>query len=84
MEYKEIESIQRQHHNDIQHQMKVELLETEQQYKLLSMLNPKVGIDGNAFYVLYGENLQDGIAGFGDTPHKAVEDFNINWNKSLK
>jgi hypothetical protein len=31
--------------------------------------------DGNAFFVLYGKDLQDGIAGFGATPEAAIYDF---------
>ena len=80
----EIESNQRQHHNEIQFQMKLELLETEQQFKIVSMINPKFGLDGNQFYFLYGDNLQEGVAGFGETPMKALLDFNTNWNTSLK
>ena len=80
MEFEAIESSQRQHHNEINHQMNVELLETEQQYKRFAMLKPKVYKDGNKWCVLYGENIQDGVAGFGDTPHKAVIDWEVNWN----
>lgn len=32
--------------------------------------------DGNQFCFLYGENLQTGIAGFGDTVYLAMLDFN--------
>ena len=60
--------------------MSVELLETEQQYKRFAMLKPKVYKDGNKWCVLYGENIQDGVAGFGDTPHEAVIDWEVNWN----
>lgn len=31
--------------------------------------------DGNQWCVLLGEDLQSGIAGFGDTPAKAMTDF---------
>lgn len=31
--------------------------------------------DGNQWCFLYGENLQDGIAGFGDTIFEAAWDF---------
>lgn len=80
MEFEAIESSQRQHHNEMQQQMKIELLETEQQYKRFAMLRPKVYKDGNKWCVLYGENTQDGVAGFGDTPHEAVIDWEANWN----
>lgn len=31
--------------------------------------------DGNAWCVLLGQNLQEGICGFGDTPHEAIMAF---------
>lgn len=31
--------------------------------------------DGNQWCFLWGENLQEGVAGFGDTPHKAMLAF---------
>lgn len=36
--------------------------------------------DGNQWCVLYGENLQEGIAGFGDTPEKSMVSFDMAWN----
>lgn len=36
--------------------------------------------DGDQWSVLYGENLQDGVCGFGDTPAKAMADFDYNWH----
>jgi hypothetical protein len=44
---------------------------------------PKLSIDGNKWYALYGENLQDGVAGFGDSPMLAMCDFDDNWQKKL-
>jgi len=38
--------------------------------------------DGNQWCVLYGDNLQDGVAGFGDSPALAVLDFNNAWHRS--
>lgn len=48
------------------------------------MLKPKVSIDGNQWCVLYGENLQDGIAGFGDTLYLAILDFNKSFSTPIK
>ena len=45
---------------------------------------PKLSIDGNMWCALYGENLQDGVAGFGTSPDKAMRDFDTNWYKDLK
>ena len=43
------------------------------------LLKPRVFIDGNKWCALYGENLQDGVAGFGDSPELAAQDFDRNW-----
>lgn len=44
----------------------------------------QISIDGNKWCVLYGENLQDGVAGFGDSPGLAMWDFDKNWVTKLK
>lgn len=31
---------------------------------------------------LYGENIQEGVAGFGDSPRAACDDFDRRWNWS--
>lgn len=43
------------------------------------LYKPNIYIDGDLWCALYGENLQDGVAGFGETPEKAMIDFDINW-----
>ena len=43
--------------------------------QIIEKLNPKFSKDGNQFCFLYGENLQEGIAGFGSTVFEAVNDF---------
>ena len=55
-----------------------------EEMQLFSMLKPKLFIDGDQWCCMYGENLQDGISGFGDTPKKAVSDWNKQWNKPLR
>jgi hypothetical protein len=35
--------------------------------------------DGNMWCWLLGENLQSGVAGFGETPYLAALDFNKNF-----
>lgn len=47
------------------------------------MLKPRLSIDGDQWCALHGENLQDGIAGFGDSPDKAYLDFDKNWTMKL-
>ena len=32
---------------------------------------------------LYGDNLQDRVAGFGESPELAYQDFDRNWIKKL-
>lgn len=43
------------------------------------LLKPYITKDGDKWCVLYGENLQDGVAGFGDTPELAARDFDSAW-----
>lgn len=51
-----------------------------QELRLPSVIyKPKLYIDGTKWCALYGDNLQDGVAGFGDTPEEAMQDFNNNW-----
>lgn len=42
-------------------------------------LRPSISVDGDRWCVLYGENLQCGVAGFGDTPELAAWDFDKQW-----
>lgn len=55
----------------------------QQEFNIFSMLNPKIYIDGNQWCVLYGESIQEGVCGFGDSPHQAVIDFNKSWYEKL-
>jgi hypothetical protein len=45
---------------------------------------PKIFLDGNKWCVLYGANLQEGVAGFGDSPELAMVDFDRNWFNMLQ
>lgn len=47
------------------------------------LLQPRLFIDGNKWCALYGDNLQDGVAGFGDSPRAASYKFDEEWAKSL-
>ena len=42
---------------------------------------PKITKDGNMYCCLFGDNLQDGIAGFGKTPEKACSEFDRVWRE---
>lgn len=48
------------------------------------LLRPRISIDGNQWCALYGENLQDGVAGFGDSPELAAWDFDKAWCEKIK
>jgi hypothetical protein len=43
------------------------------------LLRPRLFPDGNQWCALYGENLQEGVCAFGDTPEKAARQFDIEW-----
>ena len=47
------------------------------------LFRPTLSIDGNQWCALYGESLQCGVAGFGDSPANAMWDFDRNWNAKL-
>ena len=47
------------------------------------LYRPKLAIDGNQWCALYGENLQDGVVGFGDSPYEAMEAFDKAWFEKL-
>lgn len=48
-----------------------------------AMYRPSLSIDGDKWCALYGENLQDGVAGFGDSPAEAMQNFNKAWRQKL-
>lgn len=48
-----------------------------------TIYRPSLSIDGNKWCALYGENLQDGIVGFGDSPADAMWDFDRAWTAKL-
>ncbi len=52
-----------------------------EEYNLFATIKPKLYKDGNQWCCLYGEDLQVGIAGFGDTPWFAIMDWNKGWRK---
>lgn len=43
------------------------------------LMRPRVFPDGSAWCCLRGENLQEGVAGFGDTPAAACAAFDTAW-----
>lgn len=49
------------------------------------LMRPRVFMENlTTWCCLYGENLQDGVAGFGSCPREACADFDRHWNWSKK
>ena len=46
-------------------------------------MRPSLTIDGNQWCALYGKNLMEGVAGFGDSPAEAMIDFDRQWFTKL-
>ena len=59
--------------------VKSQTAQERRDFNIFAMLKPSIQKDGNQWCVLYGEDLQVGIAGFGDSPHLAILDFNAQW-----
>ena len=47
------------------------------------LYRPSLTVDGNQWCAIYGENLQDGVAGFGNSPADAMWDFDRNWVRGI-
>lgn len=47
------------------------------------LYRPTLSVDGDKWCALYGDNLQDGVAGFGDSPVRAMMNFDQNWLAKL-
>jgi hypothetical protein len=48
-----------------------------------NLYRPRLSIDGNQWCALYGEDLQNGVAGFGKSPALAYADFDKAWAEKL-
>ena len=46
------------------------------------LLRPRMFPDGDQWCALYGDDLQSGVAGFGDTPDSAARAFDDAWRNS--
>lgn len=47
------------------------------------LYRPRLMADGTKWCALYGDNLQEGVAGFGDTPAEAMHEFDNAWSSQL-
>lgn len=79
----EAESNQRQHNETLRQQELIQAAYDTQTMTPAAILKPRIFIDGNKWCVLWGENIQDGVCGFGDSPRKALMDFNASFDKKL-
>jgi hypothetical protein len=43
------------------------------------LMRPTLMADGSMWCALYGPDLQVGVAGFGETPQQAMEEFDKAW-----
>jgi len=48
-----------------------------------AIYRPSLGRDGNKWSALYGDNIMEGVVGYGDSPAEAMADFNANWIKKI-
>jgi len=83
-ELDQIESSQRQFLDHKEHQNKMDNIIQEGEMLNFVLLKPKISIDGDQYCLLYGDDLQCGIAGFGDTIYKAIIDFNLQFHQPIK
>jgi len=47
------------------------------------LMRPKISQDGDMWIALYGENLQEGVAGCGKSPYEAMIKFDAAWHKRI-
>lgn len=66
----------------VQNVEEARIIETAEM-NLVIIFGAKLSIDGNQYCWLHGDNLQDGIAGFGKSPYLAALDFDKNFHKEL-
>ena len=43
------------------------------------LFRPRIYVDGDKWCALYGDDLQSGVAGFGDSPAEAMANFDAHW-----
>jgi hypothetical protein len=44
---------------------------------------PKLRRDGNKWIAVYGDNLQEGVVGVGESPGEAMFHFDCEWEKRI-
>lgn len=53
----------------------------QEQRRPCVLFKPSLSVDGDQWCALYGDDLQRGVAGFGDSPALAMQDFDKNWKE---
>ena len=61
----------------------VNILEAEQ-LRPCMLVEPRLYPDGDMWCALYGENIQEGVCGFGVSPDSAMKEFDKSWYKEEK
>ncbi len=70
--------------SNLAHQAYVRILQ-DRLSNAFEQCKPRIFPDGNQWCCLYGESIQEGVSGFGETPVKAVSDWENNfYNQKLK
>jgi hypothetical protein len=59
------------------------VINEEERMRPCVIWKPRLSIDGNKWCAIHGDNLQDGVAGFGDSPAEAMVEFDKAWNAKL-
>jgi hypothetical protein len=67
----------------MEHQSRICFTVENEEYGKFALLKPELSIDGDQWICLYGRNIQEGIVGVGDTPYKAIMEWNRAWHKSI-
>jgi hypothetical protein len=44
-----------------------------------AVLKPSLAPDGKRWCALLGDNIREGVVGYGETPSAAANDFDANW-----
>ena len=76
------ESAQNQHDAALLQQSRMSYAIQMEELCMFALLKPKLYRDGDQWCVLYGENIQEGVVGFGDTPYSAISDWNGDWHRN--
>lgn len=54
----------------------------EEQQRPSVLFRPTLSIDGNMYCAMYGDDIAQGCAGFGETAEAAMRDFDQNWRET--